>query len=221
MPILLFLGELMGDNKNSVKKKTKGKKIKATFGALITLLSAIYKLVTGFFVGLIFMASGIYTFAIFLCKLSYARNLDADMESQYKSYRNMGILLIIVSIFFLIANIITMDDEPKNYGLVFNIIISSFLILLFILSLKGYLKKRANANILFRAIKVLSLSTALINLVLVEKLFLYYLYNNLSIDFIYIHKWFVLGISGILIFIGAMMFINYLIRYNKYKKGLK
>ena len=46
-------------------------------------------------------------------------------------------------------------------------------LILFILSLKGYFKKRANANILTRAIKVLSLSTALINLVLVEKLFLY------------------------------------------------
>ena len=158
---------------------------------------------------------------IFLCKLSYARNLDADMESQYKSYRNMGILLIIVSIFFLIANIITLNDEPKDYGLVFDIIISAFLVILFFLSLKGYIKKRSNMNILSRAIKVLSVSTALINLVLVEKLFLYYLANNEGMDFIYIHKWFVLSISGILILIGVLMYINYLIKYHKYKKGLK
>jgi len=149
---------------NSVKKKNSHKKLKATFGALITLVSAIYKLVTGFFVGLIFMASGVYTFAIFLCKMLYAKNLDADMETQYKTYRNMGFLLVIVSIFFLIANIITLNDEPKDYGLIFDIIISAFLIILFILSLKGYFKKRSNINILNRAIKILSLSTALITL---------------------------------------------------------
>lgn len=212
----------MGKNDNtSYKKKNRGKKIKASFGAFITLLSAIYKLVTGFFVGLIFMASGVYTFAIFLCKLLYAKNLDADMHTQYKTYRNMGLLLILVSIFFLIANIITLNDEPKDYGLVFNIIISAFLVILFFLSLKGYIKKRSNMNILSRAIKVLSVSTALINLVLVEKLFLYYLANNEGMDFIYIHKWFVLSISGILILIGVLMYINYLIKYHKYKKGLK
>ena len=39
------------------EKKIKSKKRKATIGAIATLISAIYKLVTGFFVGLIFMAS--------------------------------------------------------------------------------------------------------------------------------------------------------------------
>ena len=133
----------------------------------------------------------------------------------------MGFLIIIVSIFFLIANIITLNDEPKDYGLVFDIIISSVLLILFFLSLRGYINKRKNINILSRSIKVLSLSTALINLVLVEKLFLYYLYNNLNIDFIYIHKTFVLLISGILILIGVLMFINYLIKYSRYKKNKK
>ena len=206
-------------NKSEARnKKLKMKKLKAAIGAIATLVSAIYKLVTGFFVGLIFMASGIYTFAIFLCKLLYAKNIDSDLHTQYKTYRNMGLLLFVVSVFFLIANIITLNDEPKDYGLTFNIIISVFLIILFIISLKGYFKKRANANILTRAIKVLALSTALINLVLVEKLFLYYLYNNLNIDFLYVHKWFVLSISGILILIGLLMLVYYLIRYSKYKK---
>ena len=206
-------------NKSEVRnKKLKMKKLKAAIGAIATLVSAIYKLVTGFFVGLIFMASGVYTFAIFLCKLLYAKNIDSDLHTQYKTYRNMGLLLFVVSVFFLIANIITLNDEPKDYGLTFNIIISVFLVILFIISLKGYFKKRANANILTRAIKVLALSTALINLVLVEKLFLYYLYNNLNIDFLYVHKWFVLSISGILILIGLLMLVYYLIRYSKYKK---
>jgi hypothetical protein len=206
-------------NKSEARnKKLKMKKLKAAIGAIATLVSAIYKLVTGFFVGLIFMASGIYTFAIFLCKLLYAKNIDSDLHTQYKTYRNMGLLLFVVSVFFLIANIITLNDEPKDYGLTFNIIISVFLVILFIISLKGYFKKRANANILTRAIKVLTLSTALINLVLVEKLFLYYLYNNLNIDFLYVHKWFVLSISGILILIGLLMLVYYLIRYSKYKK---
>lgn len=205
-------------SKNEKKKKNTGKKIKATFGAIITLISALYKLITGFFVGLIFMASGVYTFGIFLCKLLYAKNIDSDLRTQYKAYRNMGFLLVLVSVFFLIANIITLNDEPKDYGLAFNIIISAFLIILFFLSLRGYFKKRANANILTRAIKVLSLSTALINLVLVEKLFLYYLNNNLAIDFLYIHKWFVLIVSGLLVLIGLLMISNYLIKRNKLKK---
>jgi len=206
-------------NKSEARnKKLKMKKLKAAIGAIATLVSAIYKLVTGFFVGLIFMASGVYTFAIFLCKLLYAKNIDSDLHTQYKTYRNMGLLLFVVSVFFLIANIITLNDEPKDYGLTFNIIISVFLIILFIISLKGYFKKRANVNILTRAIKVLTLSTALINLVLVEKLFLYYLYNNLNIDFLYVHKWFVLSISGLLILIGLLMLVYYLIKYSKYKK---
>ena len=207
--------------KEAKQKKIKHKKIKATFGAIITLISALYKLITGFFTGLIFMASGVYTFAIFLCKLLYAKHIDSDLNYQYKAYRNMGFLIIIVSIFFLIANIITLNDEPKDYGLVFDIIISSVLLILFFLSLRGYVNKRKNINILSRSIKVLSLSTALINLVLVEKLFLYYLYNNLNIDFIYIHKTFVSLISGILILIGVFMFINYLIKYSRYKKNKK
>jgi len=209
------------EKKEAREKRIKSKKIKATFGAIVTLISAIYKLVTGFFVGLIFMASGVYTFAIFLCKLLYAKNIDSDLHTQYKTYRNMGLLLLVVSVFFLIANIITLNDEPKDYGLVFDIIISAFLLILFVLSLKGYFKKRANANILTRAIKVLSLSTALINLVLVEKLFLYYLYNNLNIDFLYIHKWFVLIISGLLVLIGILMLLYYLVRYTKYKNKRK
>ena len=80
------------------EKKIKRKKLKATFGAIITLISAIYKLVTGFFTGLIFMASGAYTFAIFLCKMLYAKHIDSDLPTQYKAYRNMGFLLIIVSL---------------------------------------------------------------------------------------------------------------------------
>ncbi len=207
--------------KEAKQKKIKHKKIKATFGAIITLISALYKLITGFFTCLIFMASGVYTFAIFLCKLLYAKHIDSDLNYQYKAYRNMGFLIIIVSIFFLIANIITLNDEPKDYGLVFDIIISSVLLILFFLSLRGYINKRKNINILSRSIKILSLSNALINLVLVEKVFLYYLYNNLNIDFIYIHKTFVLLISGILILIGVLMFINYLIKYSRYKKNKK
>ena len=131
------------EKKEAREKRIKSKKIKATFGAIVTLISAIYKLVTGFFVGLIFMASGVYTFAIFLCKLLYAKNIDSDLHTQYKTYRNMGLLLFVVSVFFLIANIITLNDEPKDYGLVFDIIISAFLLILFVLSLKGYFKKKS------------------------------------------------------------------------------
>ena len=200
------------------KSKIKKRKLKATFGAIITLISAVYKLVTGFFVGLIFMASGFYTFIIFICKMIYAKNLDSPVSVQYKAYRNMGFFIIIASIFFLIANIITLNDPPKDYGLVFNILISAFLIILFLLSLKGYFKRRKNENILSRAIKVLSLTCALVNLVLVEKLFLLYLSNNLSFDYLLIHKIFILSISGILVLTGLLVIITYLIRYNKYKK---
>lgn len=200
------------------KDNMKSKKIKATFGAIITLISAIYKLVTGFFVGLIFMASGFYTFIIFICKMIYAKNLDSPVSVQYKAYRNMGIFIIIASIFFLVANIITLNDPPKDYGLVFNLIISAFLVLLFLLSLKGYLKRRKNENILSRAIKILSLTCALVNLVLVEKLFLFYLSNNLSFDYLLIHKIFILSISGILVLTGILVIVTYFIRYHKYKK---
>ena len=209
------------DSKDAKQKKIRHKKIKATFGAIVTLISAIYKLVTGFFAGLIFMASGVYTFAIFLCKLLYAKHIDSDLSSQYKAYRNMGFLIIMASAFFLVANLITLNDEPKDYGLVFDIIISSVLLILFFLSLRGYVNKRKNINILARSIKVLSLSTALTNLVLVEKLFLYYLYNNLNINFIYIHKSFVLIISGLLVLIGVIMIINYLVKYTRYKNNKK
>ena len=200
------------------KDNMKSKKIKATFGAIITLISAIYKLVTGFFVGLIFMASGFYTFIIFICKMIYAKNLDSPVSVQYKAYRNMGIFIIIASIFFLVANIITLNDPPKDYGLVFNLIISAFLVLLFLLSLKGYFKRRKNENILSRAIKILSLTCALVNLVLVEKLFLFYLSNNLSFDYLLIHKIFILSISGFLVLTGILVIITYFIRYHKYKK---
>ena len=200
------------------KDNMKSKKIKATFGAFITLISAIYKLVTGFFVGLIFMASGFYTFIIFICKMIYAKNLDSPVSVQYKAYRNMGIFIIIASIFFLVANIITLNDPPKDYGLVFNLIISAFLVLLFLLSLKGYFKRRKNENILSRAIKILSLTCALVNLVLVEKLFLFYLSNNLSFDYLLIHKIFILSISGFLVLTGILVIITYFIRYHKYKK---
>ena len=200
------------------KDNMKSKKIKATFGAIITLISAIYKLVTGFFVGLIFIASGFYTFIIFICKMIYAKNLDSPVSVQYKAYRNMGIFIIIASIFFLVANIITLNDPPKDYGLVFNLIISAFLVLLFLLSLKGYFKRRKNENILSRAIKILSLTCALVNLVLVEKLFLFYLSNNLSFDYLLIHKIFILSISGILVLTGILVIVTYFIRYHKYKK---
>ena len=196
----------------------KSKKIKATFGAIITLISAIYKLVTGFFVGLIFMASGFYTFIIFICKMIYAKNLDSPVSVQYKAYRNMGFFIIIASIFFLVANIITLNEPPKDYGLVFNIIISAFLVLLFLLSLKGYFKRRKNENILSRAIKILSLTCALVNLVLVEKLFLFYLSNNLSIDYLLIQKIFILSVSGIVVLTGILVIVTYFIRYHKYKK---
>ncbi len=201
------------------KQKLFKKKLKANFSAIITFISAIYKLVTGFFLGLVFMASGAYTFVIFLCKLLYAKNIESDKQKQIYTYFKMSLLLIIVSVFFLISNIVTINDIPKDYGLSINILLASIILVLFILSLFGMKKKRSNENILTRGIKLTAFTSSLINLVLFEKLFIYYFdYYHLINDIYHFNLYFVIIISSIIVLISVLMFINFLIINHKYNK---
>lgn len=192
--------------------------------AIFLLLIAIIKIIMGIYYqtsfknGLVVITAGAYGVILAIARFIYAKKLDTDERDQIYVYRNMAYLLMIVAIAFLVSNILAMDAPIADYGLVYDIIIAVVLFALFSFSLKGVFKHRSS-NVITRAIKIVSFTSALLNLVIIEHIFEFQLNRFLGIELYKDFKmYFTFGVVGVIILLSIGMLVSSIIKVHKFRK---
>ncbi len=205
--------------------RSKGFEVFTSYAAgIIIVLIGIFKMVFGIYTqtsfknGLVGIIAGIYTIVIGIARFIYAKKIDTDEKDQIITYRNIALLLIPIAILFLISNILSLDDPIVDYGIWIDLLIAFGIIFLFGFTFKRAFKSEA-FNIMSRAIMITSFTSALLNIVFIERLFEYQLNNLFGIElYKEIKLYFSLGISGIILLISLIMVIISLIKVHIYKK---
>ena len=173
---------------------------------------------TSFKNGLVGITAGIYTIAIGIARFIYIKKIDTDEKDQIITYRNIALLLIPIAIVFLISNILSLDDELKDYGIWIDLLITTGVVVLFCFSFKRAFRSET-FNIMSRAIMITSFISALINIVFIEHLFEYQLNDLFGVELFREFKlYFSMGISGIIVLISLVMVIISVIKVHIYKK---
>ncbi len=185
--------------------------------ALVKLGMGIYHQ-TSFKNGLVVITTGIYGLVIAFARFIYAMKVDTDERDQIYVYRNMAFLLMIVAISFLISNILAFDDPITDYGIWLDIAISIVLITLFVFSIKGAFKIREK-NVITKSIKLVSFTSALLNLVFIEHLFEYQLNSLFRFEIFREFKmYFIISIVGIILLISLYLLISSLVKVHRFRK---
>ena len=163
----------MGKKKKKIKLPITPKRLAITM-AIIALVSFGYKFTVGMIaMSLVMIIAAIPTFFVFLCKLLYARNMDATREQKKKTYLFMLIFTASFSLLFILFSIlkvggIDISIENKFDGWV-GLIFIFFIIAMFVLSiinLKGALNK---TDLVVIGIKEISFVSALTDAVMINE----------------------------------------------------
>ena len=142
--------------------------------AIIALVSFGYKFTVGMIaMSLVMIIAAIPTFFVFLCKLLYARNMEATREQKKKTYLFMLIFTASFSLLFILFSVlkvggIDISIENKFDGWV-GLIFIFFIIAMFVLSiinLKGALNR---TDLVVIGIKEISFVSALTDAVMINE----------------------------------------------------
>ena len=156
-----------------IKKAITPKRLAITM-AIIALVSFGYKFTVGMIaMSLVMIIAAIPTFFVFLCKLLYARKMDASREEKKKTYLFMLIFTASFSLLFILFSILKVGGIDISISNKFDgwvgLIFIFFIIAMFILSiinLKGALNK---TDLVVIGIKEISFVSALTDAVMINE----------------------------------------------------
>lgn len=126
------------------------------------------------FIGLISLSfftcvSAFYTYGMVIAKVCALKGMNKDREKQYIHYRFTGIILSIASIFYAVyATRLLWHPEVSHYEKNVGIAIATVTFVEIGLNIRGVIVERKNKELLYHALKMVSLSSSLISLVLTQ-----------------------------------------------------
>ena len=197
----------------------KGLKFTTTISAIITLLSFIYKLGLSYLtMSLILLIASISTLMVFICKLLFVKNVTKSRESKKKAYFFMMIALLIYSIIFILFIVFKINgidiSNDKTYEGLIGILLISFMLLMFILSIVGLKGALQKTDLMVIGLKEITLVAALADLVIIEEFISRIILEYKEIKVLdIINSYFSLGVGCAMLLIAFIM----LIRFFRYK----
>lgn len=200
----------------------KGLKFTTTISAIITLLSFIYKLGLSYLtMSLILLIASISTLMVFICKLLFVKNVTKSRESKKKAYFFMMIALLIYSIIFILFIVFKINgidiSNDKTYEGLIGILLISFMLLMFILSIVGLKGALQKTDLMVIGLKEITLVAALADLVIIEEFISRIILEYKEIKVLdIINSYFSLGVGCAMLLIAFIMLIR-LFRYKTEK----
>ena len=203
---------------NAMSDKKKLQRI-TLLTAIFTLISFLYKAGLGVYsMSLVLIVASISTLMVFIAKMAFVNNVTKSRKDKKKAYFSMFLATLIYSLVFLLFVVLKVNgidiSNQKEYEGWLGILLISFMIIMFILSvikLRGALEK---TDIMVIGLKEITFISALSDLVIIES-FVYgiLLRYEISNDILtYINSYFPLGIAIIMLITSLVMLIRY-IRY--------
>lgn len=113
--------------------------------------------------------SAFYTYGMVVARMCALKGMGKDREKQYAHYRLTGIILILASIFYAVyaARLLWKPENPI-YNLYIGIAIATFTFTEIGMNIRGVIVERKNKELLYHALKMVSLTSSLICLVLTQ-----------------------------------------------------
>lgn len=195
-------------------------KLKSFFSMICSFCIATFKIVLGFIImSFIWVYTGIYSLSIGTAKLLFYRCKSAKKgELPDKSIKVIAIILMVSAYLF---NISIMIKQVYNHSTIeFPILIICFLSICFFFSfinaIYGIVQARKNKELKFTVYKIINISSALVNIVLLQRMILAYT-NNISEDIIVIiNSSFGYIVGVIILFLSILILLLY---HNDKKKN--
>ena len=126
-------------------------------------------------------ASALYTYGMVIAKVCALKGMQKEQEKQYAHYRLTGIILIVASAFYAIyaAGFLFRPENPK-YHMYIGLAIATFTFTEIGLNIRGIVVARKKRALLYHALKMVSLASSLISLVLTQTALLSFSYENMA-----------------------------------------
>ena len=183
--------------------------------ALITLVSFIYKFTIGVLAtSLIMIIAALPTLMVFVCKASFAKNMNQTREDKRRAYFIMTIAATCIAALFIMFSTlkiggIDITNQNRFEGWI-GLIFIFFIIVMFVLSiinLKGALNK---TDLVVIGIKEVTFMSALADAIMIQQFLYRVLLKYLNLPFMgQINRFFPFAIAVLMIIVPIQMFRRY------------
>ena len=190
--------------------------------AMATFFSFLYKLLLGYvYRSIIYVATAFSAFTIFLCKMIFVRKATKSREEKRRGYLKMAAILFIYAILFILVVVLRIKGiglEEKSYEGWISTILALFIVLMFVLSIRGYRIAADRTDIMVLGLKEVGLATCFADLVVLEGLLDDYFVDYFKEEKVnLVHDWFSLAMGGLMVFVSLCMFIRGIRKKKEYK----
>lgn len=211
----------MKKTKEERKQMSEKKKLRRItfFTSIITLISFLYKAGLGLLTrSLVLIIASISTLMVFICKITFIKNVLATREKKKKAYLMMAIAILVYALIFIAfvvlkVNGIDISNDKTYKGLLGSLLIL-FMLIMFILSckkLRGALEKN---DLMVIGLKEMTFVSALADLVIIEEFVSRIILEYKQIEMlVFINSYFSLAIGILMVIVGIIM----IIRFSKYE----
>lgn len=186
--------------------------------AIVTFLSFLYKGLLGYISkSIIIVATALSSLCVFFCKIIYVKRLNKSRKEKRHAYLLMGFILFIYGLLFLFVVLAKLsglyDVEEKVYEGWQSTLLALVIVVMLILSIRGYRTAADRTDIMVLGLKEVGLATALSDLIVLEGLLDDYFVGHFDEDLLSkIHEWLSLGVSSIIILISIIMMLRFVNR---------
>ncbi len=211
----------MKKTKEERKQMSEKKKLRRItfFTSIITLISFLYKAGLGLLTrSLVLIIASISTLMVFICKITFIKNVLTTREKKKKAYLTMAISIFVYALIFIAfvvlkVNGIDISNDKTYKGLLGSLLIL-FMLIMFILSckrLRGALEKN---DLMVIGLKEMTFVSALADLVIIEEFVSRIILEYKKIEMlVFINSYFSLAIGILMVIVGIIMSI----RFSKYE----
>ncbi|MBO4667542.1 MAG: hypothetical protein J5666_05405 [Bacilli bacterium] len=211
----------MKKTKEERKQMSEKKKLRRItfFTSIITLISFLYKAGLGLLTrSLVLIIASISTLMVFICKITFIKNVLATRDKKKKAYLVMAISILVYALIFIAfvvlkVNGIDISNDKTYKGLLGSLLIL-FMLIMFILSckkLRGALEKN---DLMVIGLKEMTFVSALADLVIIEEFVSRIILEYKQIGMLsFINSYFSLAVGILMVIVGIIM----IIRFSKYE----
>ena len=211
----------MKKTKEERKQMSEKKKLRRItfFTSIITLISFLYKAGLGLLTrSLVLIIASISTLMVFICKITFIKNVLATRDKKKKAYLVMAISILVYALIFIAfvvlkVNGIDISNDKTYKGLLGSLLIL-FMLIMFILSckrLRGALEKN---DLMVIGLKEMTFVSALADLVIIEEFASRIILEYKQIGMLaFINSYFSLAVGILMVIVGIIM----IIRFSKYE----
>lgn len=207
------------DKKEKKKIGAKKKMKRMTFlMSFITLFSFLYKAALGVMTSsMVLIIASISTLMVFICKILFVRNVLQTRDRKKKAYLKMAISILVYAFIFIAFVVLKVNgidiSNDKTYEGWLGSLIILFMLIMFILSVRGLHGALEKSDIMVIGLKEMTFVSALADLVIIEEFVSRIILEYKKIEIlIFINSYFSLAIGILMAIIGIIMIIR-LFRY--------